>query len=74
MDSPEFRENYKKMLIDGWSQKLIDMSIPEVVFYPSNEDEIKEYVKAFEDKYQRKLKYRIDTLAYISLVAEETEK
>src|SRR5208283_5282525 len=63
--SPEFKKEYTEMLIDGWNQ-MLSIHKKEIPFCLSTEDELKELIKSFEDKHNKKLKYRIDGLAYVS--------
>lgn len=69
--SPEFLAAHKEMTIDAWHQILegTNMSAPkEETFYVTNDEEgVKKYIQAFEEKYNKRLKYRRkESMFYLS--------
>jgi len=73
-DEPWLKDWHLEMVIDSWHQMLEGIDFPsprkETFYCHSNIEELEKYISAFELKYKRKLKYRIDCLSYISY--EET--
>ena len=68
-------KNWMDMTIDGWDSHLRGedfKKVPKEVGWAYFEERyLKRYIKAFETKFKRKLKYRIDGIAFISY--EETK-
>lgn len=74
-DDPKFIEAWTEMVLEGWHGWLEGRSFPkapkEIYFCHSNEKELQDLCNAFEKKYNRKLKYRIVNLSYISYLETE---
>lgn len=78
-DDPELISFMEEQVVDGWKDTL-DGYRDEQVFVPqrkeayyacSDEETIKRLIAQFEAKFGRKLKYRQNTLFYISYVETE---
>lgn len=70
-NDPKFIEAYTDMVIEGWESWLRGegfSQVPVEIFFANGNDDtnLKRLIAAFEAKYGRKLKYRVDGLTYIS--------
>ena len=74
-EEEEFVDNMIRLTIEGWDSWLKGIDYPKIPkeIYTTCFDEnyLKRTIKAFEEKFKRKLKYRIKGLAYISYAETE---
>ena len=63
-------EDCNWLIVEGWHSWLngegFEHPPKEIFFCSSSEEETKSLIKEFEEKYKRKLQYRVDGLTYIS--------